>query len=163
MEDTMSKGNLEISLPELYLSGEIYAEVYELGGAKPTSIIRTDQEWGVKVHWDLKGSLAPLICGEWCVHLCLESIGPGPELRFDHPHIHLDPCGDGEYNCDFRIKPGKIRGKDCSYPYKLVVTVTYLTACEKPGPIAGFVEGPILQFYDPDGEPIYEAEKRYEE
>ena len=159
----MSKGNLEVSFPELYLTGEIFAEVYEKGGAKPTSNIRTDQEWGVNIHWDLKGSLAPLICGEWCVHLCLESIGPGPELRFDYPHIKLDPCGNGEYYVDFHIPPGKIEGDDCSYPYKLVVTVTYLTACEKPGPIAGFVEGPILQFYEPDGKPVYyEVEKKYE-
>ncbi len=157
----MSQGNLEVSLPQPYLGGEIYAKVYEVKGAKPTTIIRTDQEWGVEVHWDLKGSLAPFICGEWCVHLCLESMGPGPELRLDHPHIPLNPCGDGEYDCDFRVKPYVVTGKDCSTPYKLVVTVTYLTACEKPGPIAGFVEGPLLQFYEADGKPEYEVQKEY--
>ncbi|MBI3243100.1 MAG: hypothetical protein HYZ49_12475 [Chloroflexi bacterium] len=154
----MSKGNFEVSLPEPYLGGDIYAEVYEVKGAKPTTIIRTDQEWGVKIHWELEGSLVPYICGEWCIHLCLESMGPGPELKLDHPHVPLDPCGNGEYYSDFRVKPGIITGEHCSVPYKLVVTVTYLTACEKPGPIAGFVEGPILQFYEPDGKPEYEKE-----
>jgi len=155
----MSKGNFEVALPELYLGGEIYAEVYEVGGASPTAIIRTDQEWGVKMHWDLKGSLTEYICGEWCVHLFLESMGPGPELKLDaRREIPLNPCGDGEYYYDFRVKPGVVTGKHCSTPYKVVVTVTYLTACHKPGPIAGFVEGPIVQFYEPDGKPEYAEE-----
>ena len=158
----MSKGTFEVSLPAPNLSGEIYAEVYEEGGVKPTTIIRTDQEWGVKVHWDFKGYLTPFICGEWCVHLCLESIGPGPELKLDHPHIPLNPCGNGEYYADFEVEPGIVTGEDCSTPYKLVVTVTYLNACDKPGPIAGFVEGPILQFYEPDGKPEYEGEAKSE-
>ena len=145
------KGNFEVALPEPYLGGDIYAEVYEVGGAKPTTIIRTDQEWGVKLHWDLKGSLAPFICGEWCIHLFLESMGPAPELKLDpYPkyEMPLDPCGDGEYYFDFRVKPGIVTGQHCSNPYKVVVTVTYLNACHKPGPIAGFVEGPLVQFYE---------------
>ena len=147
----MLHGNFEVSLPEPYLGGEIYAEVYEVGGARPTTIIRTDQEWGVKLHWDLKGSLAPFICGRWCVHLFLESMGPGPELKLDaNPdYIPLDPCGNGEYDFDFRVRRGVVTGRHCSNPYKLVATITYLTACDKPGPIAGFVEGPMLQFYEP--------------
>jgi hypothetical protein len=161
-EDTMSKGNFEVSLPQLYLGGEINAEVYEKEGAKPTAIIRSDQEWGVKIHWDLKGSLVPFICGEWCIHLRLESMGPGPELKLDaRREIPLDPCCNGEYYYDFCVEPGKIRAEHCSIPYKPVVTVTYYTACHKPGPIAGFVELPILQFYEPDGKPEYEAEKEY--
>jgi len=79
----MSKGFLEISLPEPYLDGDISAEVFELKGAEPNAIIRTDQEWGIKVRWTLKGSLAEFICGEWCLHLRLESVGPGPDLKFD--------------------------------------------------------------------------------
>ena len=153
----MSQGFLEVSLPEPYLGGDISAEVYEVKGAKPVSIIRTDQEWGVKVRWTLKGSLAEFICGEWCLHLRLESLGPGPELLFDaSKRIPLEPCGKGEYEYDFRIKPGRITGAHCSIPYKPVVTVTYYTACHKPGPMAGFVELPILQFYEADGK-IYFA------
>lgn len=155
----MLKGNFEVSLPAPYLDGEIYAEVYEVGGARPTSIIRTDQDWGINLHWDLKGSLAPFICGRWCVHVFLESMGPGPELKIDSnpKYIPLDPCGKGEYYFDFRVPRGRVTGEHCSTPYKLVVTVTYLTACDKPGPIAGFVEGPLIQFYEVDGKPVYEA------
>ena len=158
----MSKGNFEVALPKPHLEGDIYANVYEIGGASPTAIVRVDQDWGVKVRWDLKGSLAPFICGEWCLHLRLESMGPGPELIFNVPRrIPLNPCGRGTYNFDFRVKRGKIRADHCSIPYKPVVTITYYTACHKPGPIAGFVELPIMQFYDPGRGPIYGGNGRH--
>lgn len=146
-------GKLEASLSEPYLYGDVSAKIYEKEGAKPTTIIRTDQEWGVKIYWDLKGSLAEYICGEWCVRLCLESIGKGPESNWEAPRIRLDPCGDGKYYYDFKFKPGDITADYCSTPYKPVVTVTYHTECHTPGPIAGFVELPILQFYQADGRP----------
>jgi len=158
----MSKGNFEVSLAKPHLVGDIFARVYEIGGASPTTIVRKDQDWGVKVRWDLRGSLAPFICGEWCLHLRLESMGPGPELTFNVPRrIPLNPCGKGVYYFDFRIKRGKIRTDHCSIPYKPVVTITYHTACHKPGPIAGFVELPIMQFYDPGRTPVYGGNGRH--
>ena len=145
----MTKGSFEVSLPTPYLTGEIYADIYEVGGADPTNIIRADQDWGVKIHWDLKGSLARFICGEWCIHLYLESMGPAPELKLDAPrYVKLDPCGDGEYNLDFRVKAGTVNAEHCGNPYKVVAAVTYHDECDRPGPIAGFVEGPLVQFYE---------------
>lgn len=152
----MSKGQFEVSLPVPFLRGDIQAAVYEVGGASPTSIIRSDQDWGVQVRWQLEGSLVPFICGEWCIHLRLESLGTGRELTLEAPNlIPLDPCGKGEYYFDFRVKRGTIRPEHCSIPYKPIVTVTYYTACRTPGPIAGYVELPILQFYDANG--VYRA------
>jgi hypothetical protein len=151
MEDTMYKydGKLETSLSEPLLYGDVTAKIYEKEGAKPTTIIRTDQEWGVKINWELKGSLAEYICGEWCIRVCLESIGHGPERNWEY-RIPLDPCGNGNYYYDFKFKPGDITADYCSTPYKPVVTVTYNSVCHVPGPIAGFVELPILQFYEAD-------------
>jgi hypothetical protein len=153
MEDTMYKydGKLEASLYEPFLYGDISATIYERDGVRPTTIIRTDQEWGVKVDWYLKGSLTEYICGDWCVRVCLESIGKGPERNWESEKLPLKPCGDGKYAYDFKFKPGEISADYCSTPYKLVVTVTYLTECHKPGPIAGFVELPIVQFYHAEG------------
>jgi hypothetical protein len=150
-EVSMSRyeGKLETSFSEPYLCGDIYAKVYEKDGVRPTNIIRTDQAWGVKIEWELKGSLAQYICGEWCIHLCLESIGKGPELKWKAPEdIRLEPCGDGKYCYDFHVEPGEISAECCSIPYKPVVTVTYYSECHTPGPIAGYVELPILQFYE---------------
>lgn len=162
-EDEMSKGQLEVSLSEPYLGGDISAEVYEVESARPTSIIRTDQEWGVNVRWTLGGSLAEFICGTWCVRLRLESMGPGPEIVFDTSEdIHLDPCGNGEYHYDFRIRPGRITGEHCSTPYKPVVTVSYRTACHRPAPMVGFVELPLLLFYPANGTIQYGHKGRHQ-
>ena len=148
-------GKLEASLEEPFLSGDVSATVYEKGGVRPTTIIRTDQEWGVKVDWFIEGTLTEYICGYWCVRVSLESIGEGPERSWEYKNIRLDPCGDGKYYHDFKFDPGVITADYCSTPYKLVVTVTYLTECYKPGPIAGIVELPIVQFYHAEGLPTH--------
>ena len=77
------EGKLEASLSEPYLYGDIYAN--------PTNIIRTDQVWRVKIYWDLEGSLAEYICGEWHIRLCLKSIGKGPERNWKAPKIRWEP------------------------------------------------------------------------
>ena len=47
------------------------------------------------------------------------------------------------------VKAGTVKPEHCSTPFKLATTVVYKNACGLPGPMAGFVEGSILQFYDP--------------
>ena len=148
----MTKGSFEVSGDPNLLSGYISADVYEVGGVAPTNIIRLDQDWRVHLNWALEGSLKSMICGTWCIHLHLESIGKGRELDLpyhDDARVPLDPCGDSCYNYDFRVHKGTVRPEHCSTPYKLVATVVYENACCKPGPMAGFVELGIIQFYDP--------------
>jgi len=149
----MTKGSFEVSGDPNLLSGYISADVYENGGVAPTNIIRVDESWFVRLNWALEGSLKSMICGTWCLHLHLESIGKGPELNLPDPYpeiqVPLDPCGDGRYTYDFVVKAGTVKPEHCSTPFKLVSTITYENACGLPGPMAGFVEGSILQFYDP--------------
>jgi hypothetical protein len=150
----MATGQIEVSgAPNTGLTGTIEAEIYEQGGVQPTTIIGINQDWRVDFKWSLTGPLAPLICGKWCLHVRLESIGPGHEyalpLTCNEVTVPLDPCGDGHYAYPFTVSKGTVKAEDCSVPYKVVATVTYLNACDRPGPIAGFVEGPIIQFYDP--------------
>ena len=133
------------------LSGSIRAELREEGGVAPVTIIRADQDWIVNLHWDFKGSLTPMICGQWCIHLYAESMGPGPELElhpYDRPnYLKVDPCGNGEYYFPFEVAKGKITAAHCSTPYKLIATVTLENECDRPCPVAGFVELPVVQFY----------------
>jgi hypothetical protein len=149
----MTKGYFEVSGDPELLAGYITADVYEIGGVAPTNIIRIDQDWRVHLEWQLKGSLKSMICGTWCIHLHLESIGKGPELDLPDPgpevQVPLDPCGDGRYSYDFVVKAGTVQPEHCSTPFKLVSTIAYENSCGLPGPMAGFVEGGILQFYDP--------------
>ena len=159
----MATGQFEVSLSDPALAGGIEAEVYEADG-KTNSIIRADQDWEVRIKWYLEGTLVPFICGYWCVSLYFESMGSpkGPDhnedefdLRADHS-IKLDPClkpdKDGHvwYYYNFKVPKGTIKPGHCGRPYKVVSAVTYETVCDRPGPMAGFVEGPMVQFYDPD-------------
>ncbi|MGH7491869.1 MAG: hypothetical protein ACREOO_05695 [bacterium] len=151
------KGVFETPIPAPGLfDGEIYASVYELGGAAPANIIRLSQTWGVLVKWKTSGCLVRMICGEWCVKIHLESMGPGPELTLPRgpAHIPLTPCDAKDkhviyYKYNLVVPPGVIDARHCSTPYKLVTTLTYFDECKTPGPIAAHVEGPILQFYMP--------------
>lgn len=149
------KGNFEISGQPKLLEGYMEADVYELGAnGEPqnnTSIIRTDQDWGVVFKWGLRGPLSRMICGVWCLHVNLESIGPGPELNLPSEegfHLHFKGCAGTEFTKVICVPKGIVSGKHCSVPYKLVATVTYLDECDRPGPMAGFVEGTIVQFYE---------------
>jgi hypothetical protein len=149
----MTKGSFEISGDPELLYGSISADVYEVGGVSPKNIIRIDQDWFVRLNWALEGTLKSMICGTWCIRLHLESIGKGDELdlpgSYREVEVPLDPCGDGRYTYDFVVRAGTVRPEHCSTPFKLVTTVVYKNACDLPGPMAGFVEGSILQFYDP--------------
>jgi hypothetical protein len=151
-------GRFETSggLASPHLSGEVYAWITEVGGEDPVTIIRADQDFKVHLKWRLKGRLAEFVCGKWCLSIFLESIGPGREIKYPRESLELDlvPCpedeeGANEYSAYITVPSGTIRPDDCSTPYKLVTTVTYLTPKDNPGPMAGFVEGPIIQFYVP--------------
>lgn len=121
----------------------LYAGVYEHG--QPTNrIINVAGPWDVRASWRVDGPLRELICGKWCVQARFESIGEGPEFTLHGPEFVFG-C---EHECYSVVIPGGgIRPDDCGAPYKAVVTLTYKSMCGKPGPILGFVEIPMLQFY----------------
>ena len=76
---TLAKGQLEVCGDPDLLTGTATASLVEEGCA-PGTIIRRDRPWRVDLCWTLKGSLKRMICGYWCTHVHLESIGEGPEF-----------------------------------------------------------------------------------
>ena len=98
---------IEITTPTAPLRAQLVAGIFE--GDNPTNgIIRIDRPSSVRVHWWLQGPLAECICGNWCVQVHLESIGSGPEFELPPVQlIPLDPCGDGHYETEVRLTPGK--------------------------------------------------------
>jgi len=158
------KGEFEVeSLP--FLSGEIAAQVHEEGEA-PSRIIDINDLWFVDVDWTLTGSLQRFICGTWDVDVYLESIGRGPEMELPDEDYEAIPVNakDGHYHVTIPVKAGfikthveswreerKERGllpeREADIVYKMVATVTYKDQYGTPGPIVGFVEFPVLQFY----------------
>lgn len=151
MSKKFSKSVFEVTVAvEPPLQGRMEATVLEGRENKRSNhVIRADQDWKVRVHWELSGALVPCICGYWCLSLFMESIGPGAELKLPEREIEipLDPCGNGEYWYDIEIPAHTIKDEHCSIPYKPVVALTYLDNCKHPGPMAGFCELPVLQFY----------------
>lgn len=122
----------------------------------PLGIIRSNQDWGVLVQWTTTGSLVPVIPGVWHLNLHLESIGPGPELRLPAGEIHV-PLTPGaspqSYAVPIYVPAGTVPAPThATQPYLLVATITH-SFCEQgpysPSSMAGYHEGPILQFYNP--------------
>jgi hypothetical protein len=155
------KGEWEVEgIPGLW--GEIEATVYEVGEA-PSRILDIHDPWNIDVKWKLSGPTARFICGTFAVDAYMESIGRGPEFELpddakELAEISLQPNPTNEYSATFKVPadyirtavendPGHRPERESDIVYKLVVTVTYKDPCGRPGPIAGFVEYPMLQFY----------------
>ena len=57
--------------------------------------------------------------------------------------------GQTKYDTNIEFQPGTVQvERNHSTPYKVVVTVVFQTPADIPGPMAGFVELPVLQFYN---------------
>jgi hypothetical protein len=157
-------GVFEVEFPP-YLQGTIGALVCEVG-EKPSRILDINDDWFVEVDWTLTGPLQRFICGTWAVDCYMESIGKGPEFELpdeELENIPLHPNKDGHYHARLDVPAGFITTtlenwreererperpeRETDIVYKMVCTVTYKDAEGHPGPIAGFVEMPMMQFY----------------
>jgi len=144
----MPTGNIEI--PPMPLSGTIEAHLHEAGGASPVNIIRTDQDWAAHTTIRLSGVLSQFISGNWHVHVNLESVGPGGEHTFfDSDSTIPIPEPDDTYECVLNVPAGSVSAAHQGTPYHCAVTVTYRGPMGNPGPIAGYVDMGIVQFYNP--------------
>ena len=135
------------------LNGSIGASITEVGGVNPIGILEADKPFQVNVNWTLSGPLTPFVAGTWHVSVFLESIGPGAELQVPLPSIAipLTPgVGPVNYSHVVNVPANTVTVGPDGRPYKLVTTVTYRTVLNKPGPMAAFVEAPVVQFYRDD-------------
>ena len=141
-------------------AGTITATVHEHTGpgdppAPPTTIIRTNNPWAINISWQTTGLGTGMITGNWHLHVFLESIGPGPDLDLVDlaPGDHVIPLTPGlppvDYFVHFDVPAGRVSAPAAGRLYKLVVSLTYIESTGSPGPMAAYVEGPVLQFYNP--------------
>jgi hypothetical protein len=150
MSNDYKEGEFEVEagVPQSVLTGTIGAKAHE-PIEPPTRIFDINDLVQVDCEWTLTGSIARMICGSWQCDLFLESIGQGEEFEIEGCTVPLDPGGTGEYSCTIQIPPGRIQPvpPETDILYKLVVSLTYKDPKGKPGPIAGFVSLPLVQFY----------------
>jgi hypothetical protein len=131
----------------------ITATVQDQNGVSPATIIRTNQAWAVQVNWQTTGLATGMISGTWHLHAYLESLGPGDDLNLIDPNDLNIPLTPGSspvnYSARLDVPANTVVAPHSGTLYKLVVTLTYVEPGGNPGPMAGFVEGPVLQFYNP--------------
>jgi hypothetical protein len=124
-----------------------------LFAAEPQTIIRVGSPWQVEADWEVVGPLGwlfgpPWIPGNYRIEAYLESIGTAAEHNLGAvlvPMAGLGPHGGPAFPI---AVPGAGPGSVATPgPYKLVVTLTAENAAGFRFPMAGYMEGPILQFY----------------
>lgn len=119
-------------------------------GTVPAQIIRTDQAWDVLFKWSTTGSLPYLMSGKWLLRVLLEEMGQGESgLAPQYSQVEV-PFVSAPYNYTryIHIPAGQVKPG----VYKVVATITMVGPSNVPGPIAGFGEGDMVQFYN--GGPI---------
>jgi hypothetical protein len=136
------------NIPPNFFTGTINAfAVLDPSGLEPTTIIRTTDTWFVSISWRIAGIVADALAGTWQVRAFLESMGAGFEGQVGPVqtiNLNADPTTPRDYTALLTVPPGTPAGT-----YTLVVTINYLTPANQPGFMAGYQEGPILQFFNP--------------
>jgi hypothetical protein len=123
--------------------GHLQTQVLDPHGQPASTIIAKDDDFHLKVSWQLHGTLVPALCGKWHVTAFLESIGPGPEYKVPLGDYDMDKSS---YDFEYPIHP-KILNMEPG-PYKLVTVITATNKFGKPMPFAAFEESPMLQVYE---------------
>lgn len=124
------------------LDGSASGTVLDKDG-DPNLVIDVDSPFTVRATWSLSGLLAPALGGTWLIRAVAESIGPGPDLVLG---TASQPCvcglGTTTFTQDINVGPGL----PADGTYKLTVVITHMNNGIR-SHMAGFYEGPIVQFY----------------
>jgi hypothetical protein len=130
-------------------AGTMQAQTFEIGEVEPATsrLIRSDQEWYIEVNWRMEHTLVAWLAGEFQLKAYLESMGPGAEYAITGPtlgtlSVPLLPGPAREYTAKIEFNPGDVSPG----VYKLV-TALQLYQVGLPKPVAGFVEGPVIEIF----------------
>jgi hypothetical protein len=143
----MAAGELEVELLGYVGTYPMRAEASE-PGEPPTRIFDIQDDVLVQVYWEIPESLNRIICGTFDCDLYLESQGKGKEFEIEGPPTPVDQAHN-DYHVDISIPAGSIqtRPDETDIVYKMTASVTFKNTLGRPGPIAGFVELPMVQWY----------------
>lgn len=133
-------------------------DVYE---ALPTNIsqnIRTSENWGVSVSWEMNGAAANLFFLDperWHIRLKLESIGIGAD--YDLPvgtPLKINYSAGTQFGANVRqwnnVNLSVPAGTVQAGVYKMALTIQLHDPlpAETARPVVGFIEGMLVNFYD---------------
>jgi hypothetical protein len=121
----------------------IDVRVFDADGITPTSIIRTNQKWYVRLEWRLSDRLAETLDGTWHLRGYLEGFGSSDEMELWDKTMPI-VNGEQSYSETIEIAPDRVY----MGTYRLLSTISHRQKDGSASPIAFFDESPILQFYD---------------
>jgi hypothetical protein len=130
-----------------YEMNNIEAVVFDPGGS-PTVIIDENLDWEIRVSWEALGDAVVFQAGNVSVDAFVESIGPGVEKQLGPEIVPINP-GQTNYDATINVSAGdvEIPVDQSSIAVKLTTTLTAKDPGDNVIPMAGFVEGQILQFF----------------
>ena len=145
----------EFSVPEAVegvfdgsLNATVFAAFHDPDDLPATNVIQTSQPWGVRVDWEIHGNLLWLNLNEaFELSLFIESIGPGPEMRFPPAPVQVLQlsvpviAGARTYTRNINVPAFTLPAGE----YKVVTLVQWAAIGNTPKyDVAGMVEQPIL-------------------
>ena len=109
-----------------------------------TSIVRTVEAWSVKFDWTTTGFLNFLMAGNWNLQVLLEQMGPGeftlPGGTAIEPFVSAPNAYSKTINFVAGLVPPGL--------YRVSVIITMKGPSNHPGPITGYADLGLLEFYD---------------
>lgn len=131
------------------LTATMTVDLLEVPSHAPTNVINREQSYEVTVSVELGALVKRLICGEWCISIAAEGIGPAGEPKQTQV-IPMTNCDDEPEKAVFKLNGTWFGGggEGCGDVYYLVATVIARDSCEhKPIGIAGFCKiGPVMVY-----------------
>jgi hypothetical protein len=138
--------------------GTLNAFTFEKSGPgpqfPPSTVIRTDQDWGVQIDWTMEGPLTEWIDANFHINVYLESMGPGPEFALPPliintksvPVALVGGAKQRSYSEQVLVNAGDIPAG----VYRVVTTLHLFEAASgTPTPVAGFIDNGMVNLFDP--------------
>lgn len=132
------------------LNASLGVTLLEVPAYKATNIINHNQSYVVRVAVELGARIKKLLCGEWCISVAVEGIGPAKEFRLVKV-LDMNNCDPNPDTVDFELPGTMFEGEQtdhCGDVFYIVITVVARDKCEhKPIGIAGFCKlGPVMVY-----------------
>lgn len=107
-------------------------------------IVRTTEDWQVDVNWNTSGPLNNIMAGKWKLAVLLEKMGHGEFALANNEAEEAFVSAPHAYSKTFNFAAGSVPPG----LYRVLVTVTMVGPANAPGPIAGYEDLGMVQFYD---------------
>jgi hypothetical protein len=128
-------------------------EVSPVGPDNPSTLIRTDQDWGVHLEWTMTGGLVLNLQEEFRVTVFLEDMSPNDadkQLGPVHVPTFAGALGPGPartYKLDIPAAAGTVSAG--VYEVTVLVQLYETAPSNSPWPVACFDELPIINIFKP--------------